>query len=312
MIGTGVQYLNDNELFCNTTEISKNEFNSLDPAQIASVIFENMRKEQQIYLSEEEKLTLRLQQIEKDIKSLSAEMELRMKEAEEIKRRLENKQRQGQLMKIGITERGDVALDLSWTDKMRSVNGAVIIGKGYNDRFDNALLEFKDKVIYHATITGLGGTRLEPGVFPTDASIEHLKALIEKGFPADHVVVRIDPNEPFQIFSQLKVDGCKGSPFAQIDDYNLIIEKIIMDCVMLGIRRFRYSYLDLYGHVKKRINEAGIRTDINKFSHFQHQRIQKLFYDLEHEVTCLDEGNGNGWNRGWHAIVATRLILTSH
>lgn len=59
--------------------------------------------------------------------------------------------------KIEITEAGDAGVDLSWVDKMESVDGAVLITKCISPDFSDAALKFKDKVIIHATITGYGG-----------------------------------------------------------------------------------------------------------------------------------------------------------
>lgn len=64
--------------------------------------------------------------------------------------------------KIGITEAGDAGVDLSWVDKMGSVDGAVLITKCISPNFVDAAMKFKDKIIVHATITGYGGTILEP------------------------------------------------------------------------------------------------------------------------------------------------------
>lgn len=40
---------------------------------------------------------------------------------------------------IGITERGDAGLDLSWTHRLSAMDGAILITKNLNDRFRQAL-----------------------------------------------------------------------------------------------------------------------------------------------------------------------------
>ena len=70
-------------------------------------------------------------------------------------------------MKIGITEQGDACLDLSWTNKINLMDGAIIISKTFSPTFNENLLKYKDSIIYHATITGLGSSIIEPNV-PSD------------------------------------------------------------------------------------------------------------------------------------------------
>jgi hypothetical protein len=48
--------------------------------------------------------------------------------------------------KIGITEAGDAGVDLSWVDKMGSVDGAVLITKCISPNFVDAAMKFKDKI----------------------------------------------------------------------------------------------------------------------------------------------------------------------
>lgn len=53
--------------------------------------------------------------------------------------------------KIGITEAGDAGLDLSWKEKLGTVDGAVVITKCVSPAFYNAVLANKDRLIVHAT-----------------------------------------------------------------------------------------------------------------------------------------------------------------
>jgi len=97
------------------------------------------------------------------------------------------------LQKIGITERGDAGIDLSWSSKMNSVAFAIIITKSVNDKFIKELLKHKGKVILHATVTGYGGTVLEPNVHDYKWSHAQVLKLIEAGFEPAHIVLRVDP-----------------------------------------------------------------------------------------------------------------------
>lgn len=56
--------------------------------------------------------------------------------------------------KIGITERGDAGLDLSWASKLDTVDGAVVITKCLSPACRDALLTNKEKLILHATQIG--------------------------------------------------------------------------------------------------------------------------------------------------------------
>ena len=65
--------------------------------------------------------------------------------------------------KIGATDGGDAGLDLSWRDKMNTVDGAVLITKRITPAFIEAVKDLPNVVI-HATCTGYGGTVVEPNV----------------------------------------------------------------------------------------------------------------------------------------------------
>lgn len=142
-------------------------------------------------------------------------------------------------VRIGITERGDASIDYGWEEKLNTVDGAVLITKNVTDEFISRTLPVKDKVILHATITGFGGSVLEPNVMPAEMSMEQLKALMELGFPATHIVVRVDPIIP----------TARGLGKAK---------KVIAMGADIGITRFRISVLDMYLHVKERFRNAGL------------------------------------------------------
>lgn len=144
-------------------------------------------------------------------------------------------------MKIGVTERGDGGLDLSWVGKLDKVDGAIIITKNLTNKCINAIIENQDKLIVHCTCTGFGGTVLEPNVPEYKKQIEQLKKLIEKGFPISKVVLRIDPIIPTE----------KG----------LITAQTVLDYAMKeieGISRVRISIIDMYPHVRKRFTDKKL------------------------------------------------------
>lgn len=140
---------------------------------------------------------------------------------------------------IGVTERGDPSINYEWVRKMNSVDGAVIITKNLTPKFQEAILPFADKCILHASITGLGGTAMEPNLPKWQDSLLQLTNLVKAGFPKDHIVVRVDPIIPYW-------------------DYLERAEQVIISAYHCGFRRFRISVMDHYGHVFVRFSEADI------------------------------------------------------
>lgn len=68
------------------------------------------------------------------------------------------------MIKIGITERGDAALDFSWYDKLSTVSGAILITKNITDEFIHRVMQAYQngyKLIIHATCTGWGQSIIE-------------------------------------------------------------------------------------------------------------------------------------------------------
>lgn len=141
--------------------------------------------------------------------------------------------------KIGITEAGDAGIDLSWTNKLNSVDGAVVITKCVSTGFYNAAITHKAKLIIHATITGFGGTILEPMVPSPYEEFVAINALIKGGFPKEKMVIRIDPIIPTK----------KGIERA------MAVMEYFIDA---GFNRFRISVIDMYPHVRARFYAANI------------------------------------------------------
>ena len=136
-------------------------------------------------------------------------------------------------MKIGITERGDATKDYSWLKYINAVDGAVLITKNVTDSFIDIIIPFRRKIILHATVTGYGGTKLEPNVMEWRKSIRRLEKLIDYGFPADHIVLRIDPIIPTE----------KGLA---------LFSNVLREGYRIGLRRFKISVIDMYPHVRER------------------------------------------------------------
>lgn len=145
-------------------------------------------------------------------------------------------------MKIGITERGDAALDLAWVNKMNSVDGAVLITKNCTSKsFLAAVKEYKERVIVHTTITGNGASFIEPNVPHPN---EVLKGVWELANIIDpkRIVLRIDPIIPNDI-------GITWIPY-------------LINNLPKGVSRVRFSIIDNYKHIKAR----GLHLPWNGFN----------------------------------------------
>lgn len=143
-------------------------------------------------------------------------------------------------MKIGITEAGDAGLDLSWKDKLDNYDSAILITKHVTDKFIDAVLPFKDKVIIHATCTGFGNTAIEPNVPDPETQLNQIDKLIARNFPRENIVIRIDPIIPNK----------KGLAAAC---------KVFIEAYKRNHRRFRVSILDMYPHARERFRKAGLK-----------------------------------------------------
>jgi len=137
---------------------------------------------------------------------------------------------------IGITERGDAGLDFSWEKEYARLNcdGVILITKHLSPQFIEKAKGYNS--IVHATITGHGGTVIEPNVIPFKESEALFKQLVET-IGEDRVVLRIDPIVPTRE-GIIKAQGV----FTLIDH-----------------PRVRISFLDNYPHVKRRFKEAGLQ-----------------------------------------------------
>ena len=183
--------------------------------------------------------------------------------------------------KFGITERGDAGLDLTWTDRIHAVEGAIIISKCANLEFSQALLNYREKIIYHSTCTGFGGTLFEPNVPSVDEKFKHLKYIIDQGFPAEQIVVRIDPL--FPLMWEEKINRVLN-----INYFN-ILNDILLRTESLGIKRVRYSYLDCYPHVLERLKKLNAELVFNIPWTLRHKNeflLEEMNRNLEYETCC--------------------------
>lgn len=196
---------------------------------------------------------------------------------------------------FGITERGDAGIDLSWTDRLNAVVGAIIISKSISNELIDKLLKHQDKCIYHATCTGLGGTLFEPNVPKYEKKLEHIFKLINMGFPKNQIVLRIDPILPVTwvptIDKNLNID------------YVVNLTNLLKFAEDVGIKTIRYSYMDIYDHNLVRLlklpfkfNTDGKLTkneikleDINP--NLTYESCGELISNPKHRVGCISKND---------------------
>lgn len=89
------------------------------------------------------------------------------------------------------------------------------------------ILSIKIPKIIHFSITGLGGTKYEPGVMPYNELLDRIGDYIKQGLDPSMVTVRIDPIVP----------GVTSKR---------VIEDIIKRASSMGIKNIRFSIMDFY------------------------------------------------------------------
>lgn len=157
--------------------------------------------------------------------------------------------------RFGTTEISDPCFHLEIFDNLYA--GNLIITKRLTDKLIDKIVENKEKIILHCTVTGMGGSKIEPLVPKKEWSYQQVKKLIDKGFPVKQIVLRVDPIVPTE----------KGIETA-IDVINLFMD--------LGIKRVRISFLDMYKHVKERFNNEKVKLPYNTFHATDVSRLNAL------------------------------------
>jgi DNA repair photolyase len=155
---------------------------------------------------------------------------------------------------------------------MPAYDFAVLITKNVNDKFIKHVIDNKSKIILHATITGMGGSIIEPNVPKTEWSINQLKKLIDSGFPASQIVLRVDPIIP--------------------NDNGINLDtRVIKAASGLGISRCRISVLDVYPHVQARFRRVGMAIEPFNLTE-SYKKIADAFkpYMNEWEFEACTEG----------------------
>ena len=168
------------------------------------------------------------------------------------------------MIKIGVTERGDPSLDFSWVEKMEKMDGTILITKKLTNKVIEASKPYLNKMIFHVSCTGYGGTVIEPNIPKFQVQLNQAKKLLQMGVDVNKVVIRIDPIIP----------TTKGISVAG---------KVFLNAISMGFKRFRISIMDAYPHVRKRMSELGINPPYGDFF----SATSKMFEDVDAFVRQL-------------------------
>lgn len=115
------------------------------------------------------------------------------------------------------------------------------------------ILSIKIPKIIHFSITGLGGTKYEPGVMPYNELLDRIGDYIKQGIDPSMVTVRIDPIVP-GVTLEKKTNGQSSES---------VVEDIIKRASSMGIKNIRFSIMDFYATTAQFTEAAGF--DYSKY-----------------------------------------------
>jgi DNA repair photolyase len=150
---------------------------------------------------------------------------------------------------------GDLVTALERRYPPESVHSVVIVTK-----FPEAVLVAPvrsvlgryDQVVVQATITGLGGTALEPRVPPPEAALATLPALIEFTGRPERVIVRVDPIVHWRTGDTTFVDGLVRTNLPSFGE-------IAGRARQAGVTVVKTSLASPYRKAIRRFEQAGLR-----------------------------------------------------
>jgi len=167
--------------------------------------------------------------------------------------------------KIGITERGDAALNHEWRGWVGAGLPAVLITKAPSKLI--GVIDAAMNIIVHCTITGMGGTCVEKNVGLPNIEIDAYRAIV-KMMGTERTVLRIDPIHPHGIW----LARAKG---------------VAAHLVKGG--RMRISFIDLYPHSRQRLADAGYVLPSQSF-HAPLQLRKAVWNELGRPEICGEPG----------------------
>lgn len=88
----------------------------------------------------------------------------------------------------------DPTLSYEWINKLTEIN--IINTKVLNQEFCDIVLQNKNKIFLHVTISGMGKTPFEPNIPSVKTTFDYLKYLVNNGFPINQILIIINPILP--------------------------------------------------------------------------------------------------------------------
>lgn len=131
----------------------------------------------------------------------------------------------------------------------RSVHTFVLWSKDYSALLEDrsplrALLGRYDQLYFHLTITGLGGSRIEPGAPPSEAVLGQVGRLVELAGHPRRVSLRFDPVVFWREAGRLKTNIS-------------FFETLAARAASRGIVDIRFSFAQWYGKARRRAVRRG-------------------------------------------------------
>jgi len=110
------------------------------------------------------------------------------------------------------------------------------------------VLKDYDQLFFHISVTGMGGTILEPGIPPAAEILKIFPSVVKLAKSPERVRVRFDP------IVHLILPG--GKNYSNIDQFNMVVEWSLK----AGIRHMVLSWMQVYPKVKKRLFDHHIKV----------------------------------------------------
>lgn len=88
----------------------------------------------------------------------------------------------------------DPTLSYEWINKLTEIN--ILNTKVLNQEFCDIVLQNKNKIFLHVTISGMGKTPFEPNIPSVKTTFDYLKYLVNNGFPINQILIIINPILP--------------------------------------------------------------------------------------------------------------------
>ena len=174
------------------------------------------------------------------------------------------------IQRIGVTERADPTINKKWMEWVWEGNPAILITK--MPRLLYTDLEGNENAIIHCTITGLGGTKIEPGIDTPEVSLQAYNNICDL-FGEEKVVLRIDP-----IIPELQWDTIEFPSYLEC----------IKNLSKKSRGRTRISFMDNYPHVRERFSKKGLT--INQSFHSPIEIRRKIWKELGEPEVCGEPG----------------------